>query len=181
MWPLHTWLPDAHTEAPTGGSVVLAALMLKLGAYGFFRFSLPIVPDACHYFMWLMIVLSLISVIYVGMVALVQSDMKKLIAYSSISHKGFVTLGCFVAILVLQVSTDTADAFMSLEGALTQMISHAFGRRYALGWCSWSNEIVILKILAGLLLRCHTLLRFLCCLLCQTSGCQALLDLSANG
>lgn len=127
MWPLHTWLPDAHTEAPTGGSVVLAALMLKLGAYGFFRFSLPIVPDACHYFMWLMIVLSLISVIYVGMVALVQSDMKKLIAYSSISHMGFVTLGCFVAILVLQVSTDTADAFMSLEGALTQMISHAFG------------------------------------------------------
>jgi NADH-quinone oxidoreductase subunit M len=114
MWPVHTWLPDAHVEAPTGGSVVLAAIMLKLGAYGFIRFSLPIAPDASHYFSGFMIVLSLIAVIYIGLVALVQTDMKKLIAYSSISHMGFVTLGFFM--------------FNSLgvEGGLVQMISHGF-------------------------------------------------------
>ena len=127
MWPFHTWLPDAHTEAPTGGSVVLAALMLKIGAYGFLRLSLPIVPDACHTFTWLMLALSLISVIYVGMVALVQTDMKKLIAYSSISHMGFVTLGCFVPLLMLQTVANMQDAYMSLEGAMVQMIAHAFG------------------------------------------------------
>ena len=114
MWPVHTWLPDAHTEAPTGGSVVLAAILLKLGAYGFIRFTLPILPDASRAFSGLMIALSLIAVVYIGLVALVQSDMKRLIAYSSISHMGFVTLGFFI--------------FNSygVEGALVQMISHGF-------------------------------------------------------
>jgi NADH-quinone oxidoreductase subunit M len=112
MWPVHTWLPDAHVEAPTGGSVVLAAIMLKLGAYGFIRFSLPILPDASRELAWLMIALSLIAVVYIGLVALVQADLKKLIAYSSISHMGFVTLGLFVF-----------NAW-GVEGALVQMISH---------------------------------------------------------
>jgi NADH-quinone oxidoreductase subunit M len=114
MWPVHTWLPDAHTEAPTGGSVVLAAILLKLGAYGFVRFSLPILPDASKELAWLMIALSLIAVAYIGLVALVQADMKKLIAYSSISHMGFVTLGFFVF-----------NAY-GVEGGLVQMISHGF-------------------------------------------------------
>ncbi|TMH56777.1 MAG: NADH-quinone oxidoreductase subunit M, partial [Betaproteobacteria bacterium] len=96
MWPVHTWLPDAHVEAPTGGSAVLAAILLKLGAYGFVRFSLPILPDASHYLAGFMITLSLIAIVYIGLVALVQTDMKKLIAYSSISHMGFVTLGFFI-------------------------------------------------------------------------------------
>src|SRR5499427_5306029 len=97
MWPVHTWLPDAHVEAPTGGSVILAAIMLKMGGYGFLRFSLPVTPDACHAFAWLLIGLSLVAVVYIGFVALVQTDMKKLIAYSSIAHMGFVTLGSFIA------------------------------------------------------------------------------------
>jgi len=104
MWPVHTWLPDAHVEAPTGGSVILAAIMLKLGAYGFLRFSLPITPDASHELDWLMISLSLIAVVYIGFVALVQQDMKKLIAYSSISHMGFVTLGFFISYQILENS-----------------------------------------------------------------------------
>src|SRR3972149_7026828 len=115
MWPVHTWLPDAHVEAPTGGSAVLAAIMLKLGAYGFVRFSLPILPDASHALAGFMITLSLIAVVYIGLVALVQTDMKKLIAYSSISHMGFVTLGLFIF-----------NAY-GVEGALVQMISHGFG------------------------------------------------------
>lgn len=114
MWPVHTWLPDAHVEAPTGGSIVLAAIMLKLGAYGFLRFSLPIAPDASHSLAGMMITLSLIAVIYIGLVAIVQDDMKKLVAYSSVAHMGFVTLGFFIF--------NTAG----VEGAIVQMISHGF-------------------------------------------------------
>jgi NADH-quinone oxidoreductase subunit M len=114
MWPVHTWLPDAHVEAPTGGSVVLAAIMLKLGGYGFLRLSLPIVPDASHELAGFVIALSLIAVVYIGLVALVQSDMKKLIAYSSVSHMGFVTLGIFIF------------SAQGVEGAILQMISHGF-------------------------------------------------------
>lgn len=126
MWPVHTWLPDAHTEAPAGGSVVLAALMLKMGVYGFFRFSLPIVPDACRSFQWLMIVLSLIAIVYIGFVAIAQTDMKKLIAYSSIAHMGFATLGTFMVYQIVRNAHNFRDAYMSLEGAMVQMISHAF-------------------------------------------------------
>ena len=114
MWPVHTWLPDAHVEAPTGGSVVLAAVMLKLGAYGFVRFSLPIAPDASHELAGLIVALSLIAVVYVGLVALVQADMKKLVAYSSIAHMGFVTLGFFIF------------NHIGMQGAIVQMISHGF-------------------------------------------------------
>ncbi|MEY3740622.1 MAG: NADH-ubiquinone oxidoreductase, chain, partial [Pseudomonadota bacterium] len=114
MWPVHTWLPDAHVEAPTGGSVVLAAIMLKLGAYGFLRLSLPIAPDASTGMAGLIIALSLIAVIYIGLVAVVQDDMKKLVAYSSVAHMGFVTLGFFVF--------NTAG----VEGAIVQMVSHGF-------------------------------------------------------
>ncbi|MFC7629620.1 NADH-quinone oxidoreductase subunit M [Paraburkholderia humisilvae] len=114
MWPVHTWLPDAHVEAPTGGSIVLAAIMLKLGAYGFLRFSLPIAPDASHFLAPVVITLSLIAVIYIGLVAMVQADMKKLVAYSSIAHMGFVTLGFFIF-----------DQ-LGVEGAIVQMISHGF-------------------------------------------------------
>jgi len=133
MWPLHTWLPDAHTEAPAGGSVILAALMLKLGGYGFLRFCLPILPDACRLFEWWIIALSLVAIVYVGLIALAQKDMKRLIAYSSVAHMGFVTLGCFMALVIWQTlggaspTVADADAFMAMEGAMTQMISHAFG------------------------------------------------------
>ena len=120
MWPVHTWLPDAHVEAPTGGSVILAALMLKMGGYGFIRLSLPIVPDGSAYFSGLMIALSLIAVVYIGFVALMQKDMKKLIAYSSIAHMGFVTLGMF---LLWWIATGTG-AGLGMTGAMVQMISH---------------------------------------------------------
>jgi len=126
MWPVHTWLPDAHVQAPTGGSVILAAIMLKLGAYGFLRFSLPITPDASHSLDWLMIALSLIAVVYIGFVALVQQDMKKLIAYSSISHMGFVTLGFFIAWVIAERSGSFVGAAMGLEGGMVQMVSHGF-------------------------------------------------------
>ncbi len=126
MWPVHTWLPDAHVEAPTGGSVILAAIMLKMGGYGFLRFSLPIVPDASLYFADFMIVLSLIAIVYIGFVALVQQDMKKLIAYSSISHMGFVTLGFFIGFSIHAATSMTAGGIMALEGAMMQMISHGF-------------------------------------------------------
>ena len=125
MFPVHTWLPDAHTEAPAGGSIVLAAILLKLGAYGFIRFSLPIVPDACRYLAPLMVVLSLVAVVYVGLIAVVQKDMKRLIAYSSISHMGFVTLGCF-AIFAISANASLQTAGLVLEGAIVVMISHAF-------------------------------------------------------
>ena len=114
MWPVHTWLPDVHVEAPTGGSAVLAAIMLKLGAYGFLRFSLPILPDASHEWAWLMIALSLVAVIYVGLVAMVQTDMKKLVAYSSVAHMGFVMLGFFVF------------SDLGMAGGIVQMVSHGF-------------------------------------------------------
>ncbi len=114
MWPVHTWLPDVHVEAPTGGSAVLAAIMLKLGAYGFLRFSLPITPDASQEWAWLMIALSLIAVVYVGLVAVVQQDMKKLVAYSSVAHMGFVTLGFFVF------------SSLGVSGGIVQMIAHGF-------------------------------------------------------
>lgn len=127
MFPVHTWLPDAHTEAPSGGSVVLAALMLKLGIYGFLRFSMPIVPDACHQLAWFMIILSLVAIVYIGLIAIVQSDMKKLIAYSSIAHMGFATLGCFMVYDIVHDTGNLQDAYMSLEGSVVQMIAHAFG------------------------------------------------------
>lgn len=126
MWPVHTWLPDAHTEAPAGGSVVLAAILLKLGGYGFLRFALPIVPDACSHYAYVMIALSLVAVVYVGLVAIVQTDMKKLIAYSSISHMGFVTLGCFAGFVIVKETGNMADAALILEGAIVVMVSHAF-------------------------------------------------------
>jgi NADH-quinone oxidoreductase subunit M len=126
MWPVHTWLPDAHVEAPTGGSVILAAIMLKLGGYGFLRFSLPITPDASAALDWLMIGLSLVAIVYIGFVALVQPDMKKLIAYSSISHMGFVTLGFFVVFRVVLDAGDKDGAVMALAGGMVQMVSHGF-------------------------------------------------------
>lgn len=126
MWPVHTWLPDAHVEAPTGGSVILAAIMLKIGGYGFLRFSLPIAPDASATLDWLIITLSLIAVVYIGFVALVQQDMKKLIAYSSIAHMGFVTLGIFIVFTILAKDTATSSGVLGISGGMVQMISHGF-------------------------------------------------------
>ncbi len=126
MWPVHTWLPDAHVEAPTGGSVILAAIMLKMGTYGFARFILPIVPDASAELSWLVITMSLIAIVYISLVALVQTDMKKLIAYSSIAHMGFVTLGFFVVFAIYANSGSVNGAALGVEGALVQMISHGF-------------------------------------------------------
>jgi len=126
MWPVHTWLPDAHVEAPTGGSVILAAIMLKMGGYGFIRLSMPIVPDASRYLAPAMIALSLIAVLYIGVVAIVQRDMKKLIAYSSIAHMGFVTLGFFIVYAILLNTQTIDDAVIALQGSMVQMISHGF-------------------------------------------------------
>src|SRR4029079_11478605 len=124
MVPVHTWLPDAHVEAPTGGSVVLAAIMLKMGGYVFLRFSLPITPDASREFDWVLIALSLIAVVYIGFVALVQTDMKKLIAYSSIAHMGFVTLGAFLVYDIYAATGNVQGATLGISGAMVQMISH---------------------------------------------------------
>lgn len=126
MFPVHTWLPDAHVEAPTAGSVILAAIALKIGGYGFLRFNLPITPDAGHEWAWLVIALSLIAVVYVGLVALVQDDMKKLVAYSSVAHMGFVTLGTFIAFTLVRDYGSVDAARLGLQGAMVQMISHGF-------------------------------------------------------
>jgi NADH-quinone oxidoreductase subunit M len=126
MFPVHTWLPDAHVEAPTAGSVVLAAIMLKMGGYGFVRFSLPITPDASMTLDWLVIALSLIAIVYIGFVAMVQSDMKKLVAYSSISHMGFVTLGMFLVYDIVQNTGNAEGSVIGMQGAMVQMISHGF-------------------------------------------------------
>ena len=124
MWPVHTWLPDAHVEAPTGGSVILAAIMLKMGGYGLLRFSLPMTPDASRELDWLVIGLSLIAVVYIGFVALAQTDMKKLIAYSSIAHMGFVTMGAFLAFGIVARTGSSGGAVTGLDGAMVQMVSH---------------------------------------------------------
>jgi len=127
MFPVHTWLPDAHVEAPTGGSVILAAIMLKIGAYGFLRFSLPVTPAASLELSWLMIALSLIAVVYIGLVAMVQQDMKKLIAYSSIAHMGFVTLGFFVIFpIIAKVGNSDGGALLAMNGGMVQMVAHGF-------------------------------------------------------
>ena len=126
MWPVHTWLPDAHVEAPTGGSVILAAITLKIGGYGFLRFALPITPDAAGILDWLVITMSLVAVVYIGLVALIQQDMKKLIAYSSIAHMGFVTLGFFIVFGIYRHTGSLSGAAMGVEGGMVQMVSHGF-------------------------------------------------------
>src|SRR5690606_11226878 len=126
MLPVHTWLPDAHVEAPTGGAVIPAAIMLKIGGYGFLRLSPAVTPDAGHEWAWLLIALSLVAVVYVGLVALVQQDMKKLIAYSSVSHMGFVTLSIFIAFALVRDTGNPEAARLGLQGAMVQMISHGF-------------------------------------------------------
>ena len=126
MWPVHTWLPDAHVEAPTGGSVILAAIMLKIGGYGFLRFSLPITPDASLQLDWLIMLMSLVAIVYIGFVAIVQTDMKKLVAYSSIAHMGFVTLGIFLIYPIYRATDGFSGAELAMQGGMVQMISHGF-------------------------------------------------------
>ncbi|HSW71254.1 MAG TPA: NADH-quinone oxidoreductase subunit M [Gammaproteobacteria bacterium] len=154
MWPVHTWLPDAHTEAPTAGSVILAALLLKLGVYGFLRFSMPILPLACQHLSGFMIVLSLIAIVYIGLIAIVQADMKKLIAYSSISHMGIATLGCFMAYDLIHDSQELQAAYMGLQGAVIQMVAHAFSSGamfFGVGWLAarYYNHSRLIKSYGG--------------------------------
>ncbi len=153
LWPVHTWLPDVHSAAPVGGSVVLAALMLKMGIYGFFRFILPIVPLAARYFDWCIIILALIAIIYIGLLTIVQKDMKRLIAYSSIAHMGFAVLACFMIYLIIAKNNNVQDAYLSLEGAVVQMISHAFstgGLFLAVGFLSHQGRSREIKDYQGL-------------------------------
>lgn len=126
MWPVHTWLPDAHVEAPTGGSVILAAIMLKIGGYGFLRFSLPIVPDASEELTWLIMLMSLTAIVYIGFIALVQQDMKKLVAYSSIAHMGFVTMGFFLMYAIHKNTGSYDGSVLAMQGGMVQMVSHGF-------------------------------------------------------
>ncbi len=126
MWPVHTWLPDAHVQAPTGGSVILAAVMLKIGGYGFLRFSLPMLPDGSRELAWLVILMSLTAVVYIGFIALVQKDMKKLVAYSSIAHMGFVTLGFFLIYPIVKATGSSEGSLLGLQGGMVQMLSHGF-------------------------------------------------------
>ncbi len=126
MWPVHTWLPDAHVQAPTGGSVILAAVMLKIGGYGFLRFSLPMLPDGSRELAWLVIFMSLTAVVYIGFIALVQKDMKKLVAYSSIAHMGFVTLGFFLVYPIIKATGSSEGSLLGLQGGMVQMMSHGF-------------------------------------------------------
>ena len=126
MWPVHTWLPDAHVQAPTGGSVILAAVMLKIGGYGFLRFSLPMVPDGSRELAWLVVLMSLTAVVYIGFIALVQKDMKKLVAYSSIAHMGFVTLGFFLIYPIIANTGSSEGSLLGLQGGMVQMVSHGF-------------------------------------------------------
>src|SRR6187397_2869103 len=171
MWPVHTWLPDAHVEAPTGGSVILAAITLKIGGYGFLRFNLPIAPDASHLLDGFMITLSLIAVVYIGLVALVQADMKKLIAYSSISHMGFVTLGFFIF---------NADGML---GGMMQMVSHGFisaAMFLCVGVLYDRVHSRLISITAGSSTRCPGLQRYSCFSRWPTPGCRGPADSSAS-
>jgi len=171
MWPVHTWLPDAHVEAPTGGSVILAAIMLKIGGYGFIRFSMPITPDASQELDWLIIFMSLVAIVYIGFVALVQRDMKKLVAYSSIAHMGFVTLGLFVVFQIWEnpENVSGSGAAMAVEGAMIQMISHGFisGAMYMIVCIP-----VKLQLMVVLYILCPCLLVLLCFLPWRTPDCQ---------
>ncbi len=177
MWPVHTWLPDAHVEAPTGGSVILAAIMLKMGGYGFLRFSLPIAPDASHELAWLMIALSLIAVVYIGFVALVQHDMKKLIAYSSIAHMGFVTLGFFVIFGALAAAPNSDGARLALQGghgaddvARPDLGRHVPLRRRAVRPPAQPRD---LAPTAASSTRCRSSRRSWCCSRWPTPACRA--------
>jgi NADH-quinone oxidoreductase subunit M len=174
MWPVHTWLPDAHVEAPTGGSVILAAIMLKIGGYGFLRFSLPITPDASSALDWLIILMSLVAVVYIGFVALVQTDMKKLVAYSSIAHMGFVTLGIFIVFRIWSnpANVDISGATLAVEGAMVQMISH--------GFISGALFLMIGVLYDRMHSRDIKDYGLPCSSPCRTRVCPALPDLSVN-
>ncbi len=182
MFPVHTWLPDAHTEAPAGGSVVLAAILLKLGAYGFIRFTLPIVPDASSNYAGIMVALSLLAVVYIGLVAIIQKDMKRLIAYSSISHMGFVTLGCF-AIFSIAHQSGLSSAGLVLEGAIIVMISHAFVSSAMFAGVGYIYDRMHTRQLSdfgGIVNTMPLYASFFMLFAMANAGLPVLLDLSAN-